>query len=125
MKKAGLNFALLSCPFCGRKQIRTYIELWVAYVECENCHATVQSPDPAADIDEQEELAIQAWNRRVVLESKARNWNTLTRSPEVKAVIQAYTAEVNRRAENRRSLTGKTVEPHLHAMREINQELGI
>ena len=50
---------------------------------------------------------------------------TFLREDVVLAIIRGYTAEVNRRAENRRSLTGKSVGPHLSAMREINEELGI
>ena len=43
----------------------------------------------------------------------------------VNTVIRAYTAEVNRRAENKMLLTGKLEGSHYAAMREINAELKI
>ena len=56
---------------------------------------------------------------------KAVSWDKLPKTPELIAIIRSYTAEVNRRAENKMLLTGKLEGSHYAAMREINQELGI
>ena len=50
---------------------------------------------------------------------------TFMREEVVIAIIRAYTAEVNRRAENKMLMTGKIEGSHHAAMREINSELGI
>lgn len=53
------------------------------------------------------------------------SWEKIAKTPEAIALIRAYTAEVNRRAENKMLLTGKLEGSHHAAMREINAELGI
>ena len=39
-------------------------------------------------------------------------WEKIAKTPAVKALIRAYTAEVNRRAENKMLLTGKLEGSH-------------
>jgi hypothetical protein len=59
------------------------------------------------------------------LELKPELWENLPKTPELRAIIRAYSAEVNRRAENKMLKTGKLEGSHYAAMREVNQELGI
>jgi len=58
-------------------------------------------------------------------EVKAVSWDQLSKTPELIAIIRSYTAEVNRRAENKMLLTGKLEGSHYAAMRAINAEFGI
>jgi len=119
------NLALLDCPFCGGQPVYNTSDPTFhedASVRCQKCGVVVLTGYTSAPT---EEGVGSKWNRRSVLESASRDWSGMAKTPEVKAIIQAFTAEVNRRAENRRSLTGKTVGPHLHAMREISQEIGV
>lgn len=53
------------------------------------------------------------------------SWEQLPKTPALIAIIRAYTAEVNRRAENKMLKTGKLEGSHYAAMREINAELKI
>ena len=58
-------------------------------------------------------------------EAAGTGWKKVAQQPGAKAIIRAYTAEVNRRAENKMLMTGKLEGSHHAAMREINAELGL
>ena len=112
---------LLPCPFCGGKAEWSGPTRTCDFGEAIQCTQCGINTGP---LEHNDKKSIKIWNRRErsVL---ARNWDKLPKTPELIAIIRSYTAEVNRRAENKMLLTGKLEGSHHAAMREINQELGI
>lgn len=116
---------LLPCPFCGGHPAH-YTPDPVLHeessVRCQQCGVVVVAGGAGSqgfyDV-------VGDWNRRAAPAMEVRDWSSLPKTPEVRAVIQAYTLEVNRRAEENMLKTGKLEGSHYAAMRQVNKELGI